>query len=534
VKRINRSVLVLICISILFCGCSVQTDTTTVNVAEKNKGLVEISELVDENINFISSDFYEDTLLLFGSIETSDIEFYDYIYIVDASKNKLLKEHRITEIDCQSIAGAEFDDDGNILVYDDYNETAGLYDTDCNFLRSQSYSSTYYDATLNDNPLVSNGLFDNYGEFVRFYRNEEIGKRVCALDFFDEPDVLYLVDDKSESVVASSGRKVLSTLVSDSTSSVTFGVYDYENEVLINQTTSVNFSDNSYPSFTAGAINDKYAFVSLSVFDDDDNYIETPYIWEYTTCALNSSIGIEKANLEQLNTINDDLIADIENDYSIQIDVDKETKDGFDITYGTNPFDVYYLLVQLKQCLTYFPDGFIDEMHTDFNLKEYETDKLYIDIVSEIDGASAYALELKNEIVFSTAYFNTSIISHEFMHIIESRIADYYYPTDTDFEIEWEKFIPDDFVYGDDSNELDNQQNFVSSYSMESSAEDKAEIFMNLFEEGKSDSLPSWYDSTTPLGKKTDYLCDSIRKAFPSVQNSDSVFWENCLKRSVK
>jgi hypothetical protein len=534
-KCLKRLTLVFICISILLCGCSAQNSANkivTTSAPEENKGLVEVTDVVKENLGFISADFYGDTLMIFGTIVTNDADFNDNLYIIDAKNNKLVTEHKITEIDCQSVSGAMFDDEGNIIVYDEYNQTAGVYDINCNYLRSQSYEPAQYDDLAKKAGFTSNGLFDHYDNFSRYYRNSEIGNKVSALNYYDETDSLYLVEDKSESIVASDGKKVFATLESDNDSLINFAVFDYENNVMINQTSTETYDDGVYPSFTVGALSDKYAFVSLSIYSsDEDSNVDIPYIWEYTTASVNSAITVNKVNLEQLNALNDGLIADIESNYSIQMDIDKKTEDGYEITYGVAPFDEYYFLVQLKQCLSYFPDGFIDEMHTGFNLKEYETDKLYIDLVNDIEDASAYALNFGNKMVFATTTFNIDTIAHEFMHIIEVRVNDYYYPTDIDFEIEWEKYIPDNFTFNDDDNEFDDKY-FVSYYSMTSPAEDKAEIFMNLFQNGKSSTTPYWYDATTPLGKKTNYLCDSIRKAFPSVQNAESVFWENCLNNS--
>jgi hypothetical protein len=157
-----------------------------------------------------------------------------------------------------------------------------------------------------------------------------------------------------------------------------------------------------------------------------------------------------------------------------------------------------------------------------------------INIVKNIKGsAAAYAGGSSNNhmhIVFATEEFALSQIPHEFMHLIDNRIYDYYAYNATDafsdgFDDLWMNLNKDGFVYDDDADYDGNY--FVSYYAMTNWLEDRAETFMYLCDESYG---TDWYTSNKYLKKKADFLIDAIRLAFPSVQKADSVYWTRNIK----
>jgi hypothetical protein len=175
------------------------------------------------------------------------------------------------------------------------------------------------------------------------------------------------------------------------------------------------------------------------------------------------------------------------------------------------------------------PDNFTYEMFGDYINSENASKGFDINIIKNIKGNSA-AFAFTDEslhIFFATDEFDISQIPHEYMHLIDDRIYDYYSTVEVNgekfynnFDLLWSEYNPDNFVYDFDQ-DYDSKY-FVSFYSMTNCLEDRAETFMYLC----CDSFGSdWYKDNEPLKKKADFLIKSIYDAFPSAQKADNLLW---------
>ena len=125
------------------------------------------------------------------------------------------------------------------------------------------------------------------------------------------------------------------------------------------------------------------------------------------------------------------------------------------------------------------------------------------------------------------------------MHILEARI-DNYYINETD-EIFWEKWYslnPEGFDYTGYDNEYslefeDFEDSFVSSYSLTTDCEDRAEIFSRLFTYDENE-LPYWFKYGNKLSVKAIFLCEAIRAAYPSMKNLPAQQWEKPIRQYLE
>ena len=73
------------------------------------------------------------------------------------------------------------------------------------------------------------------------------------------------------------------------------------------------------------------------------------------------------------------------------------------------------------------------------------------------------------------------------------------------------------------------QEYFVSAYSTANPAEDRAEVFMNLFNSGSYDEEPYWITESPYAKEKAVFLCQAIRKAYPAMQDIERAYWEKWI-----
>lgn len=528
-------------------GCS--------GISNIKSGLVEISGFDSGIPSFISADFNGDTLMLFApeSIDESedyeaDTEINFYLYLVNAKTARLTDKKLLTEFSAESVSGAEYTDDGNIMIYDEYNEKSFIYDSNLNFIEERDYTPDDINMLGSDNALVDD-FFSKYDFAARYFSDYSQGALFNAFAFYDDNDNLYFTDEDFDDVIAGYDKTILTADYSDSRST-DFGIYDFGTNTCINTVSTPEYGENDIVTPTVGAINAQHAFVSVSVYSsDNETDSNKAYIWNYNSDAKNTSFDVDCLNNTDIDNKNSSIIDDLKNKYGINIFIDKymdefyipttvdeitQTEDG-GLVMGAQPLRVYYILTQLQAFLTYFPDGFVSEMYTDYINSDNDHNGFDIYIVKEIKGDSAAFANGwdKNALItFATDEFNFDQLAHEFMHIIDFRIFDYYESIDSNFDEEWFSFVPDNFIYGDESNEYteEDSQYFIDYYAMTSQYEDRAELFMRLFSDTDSDTSPDWY--TGRMKDKTDFLCRAIKESYPSVQNADNIYWEKWIKES--
>lgn len=126
-------------------------------------------------------------------------------------------------------------------------------------------------------------------------------------------------------------------------------------------------------------------------------------------------------------------------------------------------------------------------------------------------------------------------LAHELMHVMEHRLEAYCGEHDIPYEDQWGALNPDGFAYyesyhDEDGNEIYDASDttwesgsgayFVDPYSKSFATEDRARVFENLYM--NNDGI----FKSGHLRAKGKYLCDLIRKAFPSVGALDRAPWE--------
>ncbi|MDE6125207.1 MAG: putative zinc-binding metallopeptidase, partial [Eubacterium sp.] len=190
------------------------------------------------------------------------------------------------------------------------------------------------------------------------------------------------------------------------------------------------------------------------------------------------------------------------------------------IEYNANTLDVNLLLTELSECLELFPDNFIKEIYEDFS------DAINVYIVGNISEANAFAIA--SEVTFSIRGFSKNVVFHEFMHMICNRIIDYYEKQNENMYELWNRFNKEDFLYNEDYSELDSDH-FVSIYAMTDENEDMAETFQYLYETAEYDEFPENLNNEQ-VYKKAEFICESIRKAFPSADTENKNYWEKHIE----
>lgn len=114
-------------------GCS-GIDLAVNTMSEMKPGLIEISRMNDSNLTYISADFYGDNLMIFAADSIADDEYSYYLYLVDYETAEVTDKKQLTEFSMESISGAEYTDDGSIIIYDEYNKKSAVYDSSLHFI----------------------------------------------------------------------------------------------------------------------------------------------------------------------------------------------------------------------------------------------------------------------------------------------------------------------------------------------------------------------------------------------------------------
>lgn len=368
---------------------------------------------------------------------------------------------------------------------------------------------------------------------------------INAFAFYDDNNNLYFTDTNMDDIVAGYDRKILSADYTNN-SSISFSVYDFNNNICINTASTPVYGENNDVSASpvVCAVNDKCAFVSVFVYSNKyESETNMVYVWHYNSNAENTPFNVDRLNNDGIKNKNSLIADELKKEYGINICIDKKEDESYipsaadeisqiddsDLVLGAVPLKVYFILTQLQAFLTYFPDGFVTEMYTNYINSDNNHDGFDIYIVKEIkDDSAAFANGWGNIaiITFATDEFIFDHLAHEFMHIIEFRIFDYYESIGSSFDDEWNTFVPAGFSYYSDYNEYndDTAEYFISAYAMTDQYEDRAELFMRLFSDAYYNTVPDWY--TGKMKTKTDCLCKAIRNAYPSVKNMDNVYWE--------
>lgn len=446
-------------------------------------------------------------------------------------KKKTLKSRKIP-LEC--ITECEIKDDGSFVLYDNYDGKSAVYNSDLTLKEKGTCSVTDFDYTelTKNNKFIGRFMYKEDG-YARCSEKNCFTEPICAMTFYDDESSVYLTEDGNiESVFDNEGRKLLASVNSSSSDKICAAVYDYSANTYVSAETP-SFTGYKDISMIEGELDGTYAFIVVESHNEY-GYFTSSFIWKYSAEEEAKPFKSTKHNLKSIKKLNNDCIAAIKNDYAINIHIDKapstyptywdeETgKEYGGVIKGANVFDTYVLLRDLMGYLSYFPKGFTREMKC-FGGKDHSFD-IYID--KEIIGASAaYANRYDGFLIcFATDEFCAEYIPHEFLHLIDARIDDYFTKNNKNYETEWDKLNPRNFFYYE--NQDYQPKFFVTLYAMSDAREDRADTFEYLFEAYDSNEHPFTQNA---VRKKSIYLSQIIREVYPSVRKVPFASWEKWI-----
>lgn len=535
----KRTIALLLAAALLFlCGCSRLSDTIGewFPPAKQQTGLIEIEGISENTNEIIAADFWGDELVLFADEYRKETDDYQYIlYLISTKTARVKRSNYIPEANTGNFASVQFDENGNILLVNEYDGKAQRFDQSLNADGSTfDFAVEDWYEKAQENPFNTGG-FSAYKDYAQYYLYNDDGAKINALTFYDDNEHLYLTDCDMLNNLDANGRIVLSQARTKSNDFITAAVYDFNTNTVVNRISSEIRPEREAYCANIGALGEKDAFLSVGYYsvNEQEEYEGNEqyyYLWHYTLDETNTPFNTVKADEAVLTQMTEEISQGIHNDYGIELLINQhndytEEGDDYYLHLGAPPFNVYCVVAELEAFLKNFPDGFVEEMYEDGF-------QIYIGKKIQSDNIGAYATGYSTvaSITLATDSFTSTTLPHEFMHIIDRRIFNTFDDSNEYFEDEWAKLNPDGFEYSYDTNNYDLDEKyedyFVSAYSTATPDEDRAEIFMNLFTAGSYDEAPYWYTESPYTKAKADYLCKAIRRAYPSLQNVDKAYWE--------
>lgn len=461
------------------------------------------------------------------------------------------------------------EDDGSFVYYNPYSETAAHYDRQGKLLGQIENPYQAVDDWQFPHALTNQRFsFQKSAAWYHSYAEGSYLWSVYALA--DEPEALYLLDGGYDYVCDAAGKRLLEASHLPGNGGLSYRILDLgagqeldrvsiENDAVGAERESTFLNEGEALLCDAGAV----LHIARDCFEPGEEYgeggpepdwEERIYLWRLDEAAA-QSVELRRVTEDALRAENDEIVARIGEHYEINVLLDvapegdlpplmegddpEEYKDATLIT-GIDAFSTYDLLRHLERFLERLPEGFTHEMQTDYPPQRTEAslagfDGFDIYIIKEIPGgAGAYAngWEERLKIVLATDEFSASTLPHEFMHLINRRVAAYYDSIGESFWEVWTALTPADFDYFAEEKEyeLDNES-FVSYYAMTNPEEDKAETFMYMFTAQEPLEELYWYKDAPRIQAKVACLTEAIRSSFPSVQAVDEAYWERNQRR---
>lgn len=213
-----------------------------------------------------------------------------------------------------------------------------------------------------------------------------------------------------------------------------------------------------------------------------------------------------------------------------------------------NPVDNFNAVRIVGDTLAQYPEGIFGEMCVD------SVKRIDIYLCGQLSNITSSGISSAAGIAFSDVFTRCIALdvnycdslhrslTHELMHVMEDRLAQYAGESCPDLIANWTDFVPPGssgfyMSYHDSKgNEMNDYSNtaeggssdskvwFIDAYSKSYPTEDRARIMENLFAAAEQ---PNPNLRGANLLRKARYLCTAIRLAFPSVAACDNVIWES-------
>ena len=507
----------LIISTVFFIGCS----NIQVPILKNGSDLHEITAVSKAATRYRSIDILDDTVLL---LSLKGIAPYD-LTLYNIRENKITAQKILADFPLENITEAKFNGSDQIIVCDENNKKAITYDFDLDQTGEIDYTVSEWD----HNNVPESELIADYFSFTDDYAYHTDNDNFYFV-LYDKPDKVYFFKNYAQNILAEHNGLLFveNSIYSEDSDSFTLTVsaIDYENELCVNEISFDVTGKNRFIDIQNFVISDKYICFTELIINDETNAVkEIPYLWKYTENPLNKTVEVKKMTVDDLNEDNNHIIKEIKEKYGIDIKVNEPAEHtSFESDYDAPAISVNSLLRGLSEVFALFPDNFIKEIYRD----QKNDSRFSIYVVSNIDGAGGYAFDSSDyyQIVFATMTFDKSVAVHELMHLIDNRIIDYYKAHNSDFDKLWCNLNPDGFDYLD--NNYYDEEYFITEYASTNIDEDMAEMFRFMYYAYKNGD--NWFNEYEHINKKAVLLCEAIRKAFPSMENTEDVFWEKYVE----
>lgn len=527
----------IICLALLLlCGCGKENPPET-EVPETTEpeilGFREVESIDGESVSIISRCAAGHDLVLLTVDEGESCAMN--LWRIDPDRGEVVQKQDIGELpQDMGISDMEYRD-GKILVVDEFDGYAMAYDEDFTYEGTVPWQAEERPDWEANSPFVCLG-FSAWGDVARFYENMDRGLRTDCRVFPDDPELLYMCREGMEDLLAGAGKITMECVYEDSC--IPVAVYDYDTCQKLNKTV-IPEKPGYYSSVCNGYIWEHYAYLEQYFYNDrGDSAGPSLLIWDFSAGGEPEPADVEVVTPEGLRDWITYLSMELKEHYDIDVHVDQSAMeeiegglvdDTADIL-GAGLFPTYHILNQFTHFLSLFPEGLLPEIYEEY--PDSEGMDLYI--VKEIEGDTAAYANIwgdKPLITFAADEFFWDHMPHEFTHIMDNRIFNYYDRQGGNYWEDWEKFNPEDFYYGTADAEWygENERYFISSYAMTSQMEDRADLFAALLRDSAEREPACWYADNPPIQAKIRELCRVWREVYPSLGAAGSLPWETWL-----
>ena len=426
-----------------------------------------------------------------------------------------------------------------ILLIDEYGERCAAFDKTGAFLGLRDYPVMSRENRGWQNRLLNDDCFWKDTDFASCTDGGD-GELSHLVAFYDETDRIHALKEPYEGLAAVAGHRVLTRACGED--SLTFVLCDFDAELRLGEAvlSASDVAGAQWVNSWGAAIGEDWVLLAGEwdaemrrprrrvLFWYPDPAEQRPLDQEiWTEERFSEGVAALKTELEALGlTLHLDEAPAPEQTPTTGLAVSESVCD-----VGASLFGQYRILSDLKAFTDKLPAGFIRELYSQMPDSAGDRDSLHIYIVRNIPGDAAGFANAWMEpmmICFATEEFNDAQLAHEFMHIIDYRLNQYYATVHRDMENEWSRLSPwwayDSWLSEKQEQEVGSY--FVSLYARTNSTEDRAETFQALFDSEEPVAEEWWYAEHPGVQAKAAYLVRIIRSAFPSVQAVEKAWWE--------
>lgn len=428
---------------------------------------------------------------------------------------------------------------GEVLLIDETGERCAAYDGNGAFLGFRDYPVMSRENRGWQNRLLKDDCFWKDTDFAS-YTDGEDGELSRLVAFYDETDRIHALKEPYDGLAAAAGHRVLTRNPAED--SLTYVLCDFDAELRLGEVvlSASDVAGAQWVNSWGAAIGEDWVLLA-GEWDADMRMPRRRVLFWYpdpeeaqpldqeiwTEARFNEGIVALTTELEALGlTLHLDEAPAKEQTPTTGLAVSESVCDT-----GASLFGQYRILSHLKEFTDKLPQGFIRELYSEMPGSAEDRDSLHIYIVRNIPGDAAGFANAWTEpmmICFATEEFNDTHLAHEFMHIIDFRLNQYYATVHRDLENEWARLSPwwayDSWLTEKQEEEVTGY--FVSLYARTNSTEDRAETFQRLFDSPEPVAEEWWYADNPGVQAKAAYLVKIIRSAFPSVQAVEQAWWE--------